>query len=137
MRDLKEKLKWEKKKAKAQKTAKNKVKKELHNLGVLRRRIERRRGKALKQVDPDDIGAAHLTVIIPDPEKEAERQALIEQESLIPEGFEAGDPEKWFVDTEGSSIKPSETWLQDNFVPFEEEDSSSDESFESFSSIVV
>jgi hypothetical protein len=33
-------------------------------------------------------------------------------------------------------LKPSKTWLQD-FVPFEEEDSSSDESFESFSSIIV
>jgi hypothetical protein len=31
----------------------------------------------------------------------------------------------------------SKDWLQDDFVPFEEEDSSSDESFESFSSIIV
>ena len=95
--------------------------------------------QALKQVDSNDIGASHLTVPIPDPEKEA---ALIEQEeNLVPEGFEAGDPEKWFVDTQGeATIEPSgppRTWLQDDFVPFEEEDSSSDESFESFSSIIV
>jgi hypothetical protein len=134
MRDLKDKLKWDKQKARAQRIADNKRKRELHHLGVLHRRLERLRVKSLRQVDSNDIGASHLTILIPDPEKEA---ALIEQENLVPEGFEAGDPEKWFVDTEGSSIKPSETWLQDNFVPFEEEDSSSDESFESFSSIIV
>ena len=134
MRDLKDKLKWDKQKARAQRIADNKRKRELYHLGVLHRRLERLRVKSLRQVDSNDIGASHLTVPIPDPEKEA---ALIEQENLVPEGFEAGDPEKWFVDTDGSSIKPSETWLQDNFVPFEEEDSSSDESFESFSSIIV
>jgi hypothetical protein len=134
MRDLKEKLKWDKKKARAQRIADNKRKRELHHLGVLHRRLERLRVKSLKQVDSNDIGASHLTIPIPDPEKEA---ALIEQENLVPEGFEAGDPKKWFVDTEGSSIKPSETWLQDNYVPLEEEDSSSDESFESFTSIIV
>jgi hypothetical protein len=32
---------------------------------------------------------------------------------------------------------PPRRWLQDDFVPFEEEDSSSDESFMSFSSIIV
>jgi hypothetical protein len=40
-----------------------------------------------------------LTVPIPDPKKEA---ALIEheqEENLVPKGFEARDPEKWFVDT--------------------------------------
>jgi hypothetical protein len=56
-----------------------------------------------------------LTVPIPDPKKEA---ALIEQEqeeNLVPEGFKAGDPEKWFVDTQGESTiepsSPSRTWL--------------------------
>ena len=140
-KDRKAKEKWEKQAARAQRIAKNKRKRELHELGVLHRRLERLRVKSLKQVDSNDIGAFHLTVPIPDPEKEA---ALIEQEqeeNLVPEGFEAGDPEKWFVDTQGeSTIEPSgppRTWLQDDFVPFEEEDSSSDESFESFSSIIV
>ena len=105
----------------------------------MHRRLERLRVKSLKQVDSNDVRAFHLTVPIPDPEKEA---ALIEQEeNLVPERFKARDPEKWFVDTQGeSTIEPSgspRTWLQDNFVPFEEEDSSSDESFESFSSIIV
>jgi hypothetical protein len=79
------------------------------------------------------------TILIPDPKKEA---ALIEQEeNLVLKGFEARDLEKWFVDIQGdSTIEPSSpprTWLQDDFVPFKEEDSSSDESFESFSSIIV
>jgi hypothetical protein len=142
-KDRKAKEKWEKQAARAQRIAKNKRKRELHELGVLHRRLERLRVKSLKQVDSNDVGAFHLTVPIPDPEKEA---ALIEQEqeqedNLVPKGFEAGDPEKWFVDTQGeSTIEPSgppRTWLQDDFVPFEEEDSSSDESFESFSSIIV
>jgi hypothetical protein len=140
-RDRKEKAKWEKQAARAQRIAKNKRKRELHELGVLHRRLERLRVKSLKQVNSNDVGASHLTVPIPDPEKEA---ALIEQEqeeNPVPEGFEARDPEKWFVDTQGeSTIEPSgppRTWLQDDFVPFEEEDSSSDESFESFSSIIV
>jgi hypothetical protein len=78
-----------------------------------------------------------LSVSIPDPEKEALKEQDI-QEDLVPEGFEARDPQKWFVDNEGeSSLKPSTRWLQDDFVPFEEEDSSSDESFRSFSSIIV
>jgi hypothetical protein len=140
-KDRKAKEKWEKQAVRAQRIAKNKRKRELHELGVLHRRLERLRVKSLKQVDSNDVGASHLTVPIPYPEKEA---ALIEQEqeeNLVPEGFEAGDPEKWFVDTQGeSNIEPSgppRTWLQDDFVPFEEEDSSSDESFESFSSIIV
>ncbi len=114
-RDRKEKAKWEKQAARAQRIAKNKRKRELHELGVLHRRLERLRVKSLKQVDSNDIGASHLTVLIPDPEKEA---ALIEQEqeeNLVPEGFKAGDPEKWFVDTQGESTiepsSPSRTWL--------------------------
>jgi hypothetical protein len=39
-----------------------------------------------------DIGAFHLTVTIPDPEKEALKEQDI-QEDLVPEGFEAGDPQ--------------------------------------------
>jgi hypothetical protein len=100
-RDQKEKTKWDKQTARAQRIAKNKRKRELHELRVLHRRLERLRVKSLKQVDSNDVGAFHLTVPIPDPEKEA---ALIEQEeNLVPEGFEAGDPKKWFVDTEGES----------------------------------
>ena len=140
-KDQKEKAKWEKQAVRAQRIAKNKRKRELHELGVLYCRLKRLRVKSLKQVDSNDIGAFHLTVLIPDPKKEA---ALIEQEqeeNLVPKGFEARDPEKWFVDTQGEpNIEPSSpprTWLQDDFVPFEEEDSSSDESFESFSSIIV
>jgi DDE superfamily endonuclease len=136
IRDLKEKLKWDKKNARLQRIAKNKRKRELHESGVLHRRLERLRVKSLKQVDFDDIGAFHLTIPIPDPEKEALALEQ-EQENLVPEGLEAGDPEKWFVDTEGESLEPSKRWLQDNFVPLEEEDSSSDESFMSFESIIV
>jgi hypothetical protein len=54
------------------------------------RRLERLHVKSLRQVDFDDIGASHLIVPILDPKKEA----LVEQEDLVPEGFEAGDPEK-------------------------------------------
>ena len=142
MRDLKDKLKWDKQKARAQRIADNKRKRELYHLGVLHCRLERLRVKRLRQVDSNDIGASHLTVPIPDPEKAAViEQEQEQEENLVPKGFEAGDPEKWFVDTQGeSTIEPSgppRTWLQDDFVPFEEEDSSSDESFESFSSIIV
>ena len=70
-RDRKAKEKWEKQTARAQRIAKNKRKRELHGLGVLHRRLERLRVKSLKQVNSDDIGASHLTVPIPDPEKEA------------------------------------------------------------------
>jgi hypothetical protein len=38
---------------------------------VLHRRLERLRVKSLGQVDSIDIGASHLTIPIPDPEKEA------------------------------------------------------------------
>jgi hypothetical protein len=69
IRDLKEKLKWDKKNARLQRIAKNKRKRELHESGVLHRRLERLRVKSLKQVDFDDIGAFHLTIPIPDPEK--------------------------------------------------------------------
>jgi hypothetical protein len=64
------------------------------------------RVKSLKQVNSNDVGASHLIVPIPDPEKEA---TLIEQEeNLVLEGFEARDPKKWFVDTQGeSTIEPS------------------------------
>jgi hypothetical protein len=74
-RDPKEKAKWDKQAARAQRIAKNKRKRELHELGVLHRRLERLRVKSLKQVDSSDVGASHLTVPIPNPEKEA---ALIE-----------------------------------------------------------
>lgn len=97
-RDRKAKEKWSKQAARVERIARNKGKRELHELGVLHRRLERLRVKSLKQVDFDDIGASHLTILIPDPENEA----LIEQEDqedLVPKGFVAGDPEKWFVDT--------------------------------------
>jgi hypothetical protein len=78
-------------------------------------RLKCLRVKSLKQVDSNDIRASHLTVLIPNPKKEA---ALIEQEqeeNLVPKGFEARDPKKWFVDTQGeSTIEPSgppRTWL--------------------------
>jgi hypothetical protein len=93
-RDQKAKDKWEKQTARAQRIARNKRKRELHGLGVLHHRLERLRVKSLKQVDSNDIGASHLTVPIPDPEKE---DPIEQEENLVPEGFEAGDPEKWFV----------------------------------------
>ena len=137
-RDRKAKEKWSKQAARVERIARNKGKRELHELGVLHRRLERLRVISLKQVDFDDIGASHLTILIPGPENEA----LIEQEDqkdLVPKGFVAGDPEKWFVDTWGEAVDPfverSKRWLQDDFVALEEEDSSSGESFMSFMSI--
>src|SRR3981081_713143 len=96
-KDRKTKEKWKKQAARAQRIAKNKRKRELHESGVLHRRLERLRVKSLKQVDFNDVGAFHLTIPIPDPEKEALALEQ-EQENLVPEGLEAGDPEKWFVD---------------------------------------
>ena len=40
-------------------------------------------------------------------------------------------------DVQEDQVDHLKDWLQDDFVPFEEEDSSSDESFESFGSIIV
>jgi hypothetical protein len=74
-KDQKEKAKWEKQAVRAQRIAKNKRKRELHELGVLYRRLKRLRVKSLKQVDSNNVRASHLTVLIPDPKKEA---ALIE-----------------------------------------------------------
>ncbi len=48
-------------------------KKALRRLAIHRRKAERRRKAELKSLLPDDIGAAHLQVIIPDPETEAKR----------------------------------------------------------------
>ena len=89
----------------------------------------------------DDIGLAHLTIPIPDPETQDIQE---DTQETIPEGFEAGDPKNWIQedvqevqDVQEDQVDHSKDWLQDDFVPFEEEDSSSDESFESFSSIIV
>jgi hypothetical protein len=139
-RDQKEKDKWAKKLAKAQKQAKSKEKKELHQLGVLHRRLERQRVKSLKQVLTNDVGAFHLTVPIPDPEKAPlEENILGVHEATIPQGFEAGDPQNWLegvpFEPYNTTLKTSERWLQYDFVGFEEEDSSSSSSDESFYSI--
>jgi len=55
-------------------------KKALHRLGIDRRKAERGRKAELKCLLPDDIGAAHLQVNIPDPETEAKHA----KEALLP-----------------------------------------------------
>jgi hypothetical protein len=75
----------------------------------------------------DDIGLAHLTIPIPDPEIQEDIQE--DTQETIPEGFEADDPKNWMQEEQ---VHHSKDWLQDEFVPFEEEDdelSSSDESY--------
>ena len=112
---------------------KNRVKRELNQLGVINRRLERSRVKTLKQVLPNDLGASHLTIPIPDPEKTANwEQIFAEIESTIPEGFglETGDPETMFEDRPVElvepepMVQPSSGWLQDDFVAFEDSSSS-------------
>ena len=83
----------------------------------------------------DDIGLAHLTIPILDPKTTQDIQE--DTQETIPKGFEAGDPNNWIQEEVQDQVDHSKDWLQDDFVPFEEEDSSSDESFESFSSIIV
>jgi hypothetical protein len=112
-KDKKEAEKWAKKLARARRIEANKRAKELHAAGVDARRIERRRKAALKKVAVDDIGAAHLAILIPDPEQEAklEQERLEQEQEAIPEtileGFEAGDPAQWYPEP----IDPSREWL--------------------------
>jgi hypothetical protein len=98
----------------------SRIKKELHIAGVAARRIERLRKAELKRVQANDIGAAHLTISIPDPEKETENlvqktqeaRVLEEQEDTILEGFEAGDPTNWTQLTPSKS-PPKDLWNLD------------------------
>jgi superfamily II DNA or RNA helicase len=48
--------------------------KELKSQGIIARRCERSRKKALQEVIQGDIGAGHLYIEVPDPEKEARLQ---------------------------------------------------------------
>lgn len=125
--------KYTNKLALARTRTKNRVKRELNQLGVINRRLERSRVKTLKQVLPNDLGASHLTIPIPDPEKTANwEQIFAEIESTIPEGFglETGDPETMFEDRPVElvepepMVQPSSGWLQDDFVAFEDSSSS-------------
>jgi len=133
--------KWAKRLERAKRIKANKDRRERHQAGVHARRIERLRKAELRKALEDDIGLAHLTIPIPDPETQDIQE---DTQETIPEGFEAGDPKNWIQedvqevqDVQEDQVDHSKDWLQDDFVPFEEEDSSSDESFESFSSIIV
>jgi hypothetical protein len=151
-KDQKEAEKWAKQLARARKREATKRGKELHAAGVDARRIERRRKAALKKVAVHDLGAAHLTIPILDPEIEAKlEQERLEQEGVlgtvpetILEGFEAGDPSKWYPSGRVVEDNPDRQWLQDDFVAFEKEGSSSssssdvsDDSFVSAESISI
>jgi len=130
-KDMLERAKWAKRVERAKRIKANKERRERHQAGVHARRIERLRKAELRKALEDDIGLAHLTIRIPDPETQDIQE---DTQETIPEGFEAGDPKNWMQEEQ---VDHSKDWLQDDFVPFEEEDSSSDESFESFSSIIV
>jgi hypothetical protein len=133
-----ERSKWAKRLERAKRIKANKERRERHQAGVHARRIERLRKAELRKALEDDIGLAHVTIPIPDPETQDIQEDT--QETIL-EGFEAGDPKNWIQeevpDVQEDQVDHSRDWLQDDFVPFEEEDSSSDESFESFSSIIV
>jgi hypothetical protein len=133
-----ERAKWAKKLERAKRIKANKERRERHQAGVHARRIERLRKAELRKALEDDIGLAHLTIPIPDPETQDIQE---DTQETIPEGFEAGDPKNWIQeevqDVQEDLVDHSKDWLQHDFVPFEEEDSSSDESFESFGSIIV
>jgi hypothetical protein len=135
-KDVLERAKWAKRVERAKRIKANKERRERHQAGVHARRIERLRKAELRKALEDDIGLAHLTIPIPDPETETQDIQEDTQET-IPEGFEAGDPKNWIQEEVQDQVDHSKDWLQDDFVPFEEEDSSSDESFESFGSIIV
>jgi hypothetical protein len=80
--------------AKARKREATKRAKELYAVGVNMYRIEKRQKAALKKVAVYDLGAAHLTILIPDPSKEQESQeetVLGTIPETILEGFEASD----------------------------------------------
>lgn len=153
-KDQKEAEIWANKLARARKREATQRGKELKAIAVKARRSERRRKKALKSVAQDDQGAAHLTILIPDPEvvAELEQKRLAEEGILgtiletILEGFEADDPSMWYPRPESRIIEdnPSQEWLQDDFVAFEKEVSSSsdnsddsDDSFVSAESISI
>jgi hypothetical protein len=118
--------KWAKRVERAKRIEANKRRRERHQAGVQARRIERLRKAELRKALEDDIGLAHLTIPIPDPETQEDIQE--DTQETIPEGFEAGDPKNWIQEEQ---VDHSKDWLQDDFVPFEEEEdelSSSDES---------
>ena len=85
----------------------------------------------------NDIRLGYLMIPIPDPEKAAKDKDIIDQlESIILEGFEASDPQNWAQeDRLNKAIKPSKSWLQDNYVALEEADISLSDSNESYFSI--
>jgi hypothetical protein len=148
-KDQKEAQKWAKQLARARKKEASKRAKELYTTGVTARQIEKCQKKALKNVAIDDLGAAHLTIPIPDPEVEAKlEQERLEQKAvlgIIPEtipetileGFEAGDPSQWYPSGRVVEDNPDRQWLQDDYVAFEKDNtSSSDDSDDSDDSFV-
>jgi hypothetical protein len=140
-KDQERRQRYTKQLARAQRIAANKAKKELYRAGVIHRRIERIRRRVIQEAEIHDIGLSHLTILIPDPEKEAKEAAQQEpQPSLHPEGFSlAGDPQNWLQSSPPRPLEPSLQWLEDDFVPLEvpESDSGdSDESEESLSNYI-
>ena len=89
--------------------------------------------KALPWVLETDIGTVHLMYPIPDPKKAPKEEDILGfQEPTILEGFEAGDPQNWLegetIEPFESTLQPSERWLEQDFIPFDKEDSSSSSS---------
>ena len=89
------------------------MKKELHRQGVDSRNLERSRKRALKRLLPNDIGAGHLFIPIPDPEQLA-KEAELAGIQLLGEAEHAEYAE-----------------MQDDFLPFSDSDPSSEESDDS------
>src|SRR5882757_2543844 len=76
--------KWAKRVERAKRIKANKERRERHQAGVHARRIERLRKAELRKALEDDIGLAHLTIPIPDPETQEDIQE--DTQETIPEG---------------------------------------------------
>jgi hypothetical protein len=136
-KDKERREKYAKKLATAQRIAANKAKKDLHRAGVVHRKIERFRLRIIQEAEIHDIGLRHLTIPIPDPEKEA-KEAEEPQPTLHPEGFSlAGDPQNWLQSSPPPRppLTPSRQWLADDFVPLDVPESDSGDSDKSDDSL--
>lgn len=132
-KDKERREKYTKQLARARRIAANKAKRELYTAGVKHRRLERARQRCEDILDYHDIGAAHIYTPIPDPEKVAKEATESQEEpqpSLHPEGFGvAGDPQTWFQSSPPRPTQdPSLHWLEADFVPFEDLESSCNDS---------
>ena len=121
---------------------KNREKVQLHKLGLYFCEFKRKQKRILKQAEYEnrnDIGLGHLRIPILDPEKAAKVEEIItEPELTILEGFEAGNLWNWLQqDRFEVAFEPTKQWLQEDFVLFEDEDTSSSSSDESLLSIIL